>query len=113
FIACSPCCLLSCHHSITHHIVLRISQSFFQSAHVIAEIAQVIRVPIPSVPVPRKPGIVLRHLFFAKLDRDFLFLTFPQDCQGHICTFCETAHKLRQLVRLGEDLIVQHPKNVV
>ena len=55
----------------------------------------------------------LRYFFFGKLDGDLLLLTFAQDCERHICSFCKTAHKLCQLVRLGKDLIVQHLKNVI
>src|SRR5881394_1595541 len=48
----------------------------------------------------------LRHFFFNQFRSDFLFLSFAQERERHVCSFRITAHQLGQLIRFGENLII-------
>src|SRR5437764_5287518 len=55
----------------------------------------------------------LGHFLFSQLYADLLLLALAQDSQCDGGPFRKTAHEFGELIRLGQDLVVQHFDDVI
>src|SRR5262249_49608946 len=97
-----------------------IAELFLQVTHLFLQIVHAEIVPIVPIEIEIEMGApatapfrALWNLFLPQLNPDLFLLAFTQDGQRDSGAFRITANELRELVGLGENLVVQHFENVV
>src|SRR5258707_2745156 len=79
-----------------------------------SELAKVHSIEVESVAVAARTKVpLLRHFFLRQLYADLFFFAFAQDRERNGWSLRKTANEFRKLIRLGQDLVVQHLKDVI
>src|SRR5207253_8490763 len=103
----ASCRLVSFHHCSADHAALCAElflQLFLQTLHLLAEIACIIKIPLPVMFVHERPGVTLWSFLLCKFDGGLLLLSLAQDRQCHVGAIGKRLQELSQLTRFDQNV---------